>query len=253
MNARRIPAIPATLVVAVATVLLAGCGGQTTTDDDRPAAVDPPAPAAPVDAPVDQPVESQPEPTLDDVPLAAGWPDHAPEPEAIGTELPVERLTADFADYACPSSPQPDPGRADVLRGQYSSVEDYRTRELVVLPDADAAVAWVEALEDHYAACPAVTEDGLRYPLTVLETATGGQSFGVVRSTEHDGQPAIGLSTLHVVRVGRSVLLDTSSGEGWAPDPEADGRRVLDRMATAAAEVIAAMCRFTAAGCGDPS
>ena len=54
---------------------------------------------------------------------------------------------------------------------------------------------------------------------------------------------------LHVIRLGRAVLVDTTSNEaGAGPDPEADVRRQLDAQTTATATVVAAMCAFTEAG-----
>lgn len=186
---------------------------------------------------------------LGDFPLDAGWPaDEDAETEEGGLTLPIDRFTADFADYTCGrAAPAPRPDQR--LRGQFSNVEDYRTRELVVLADADAAVAWVGRLRAFYEACPVKREDDLTYPVTVLESAVGGQSFGVLRATEYLGEPTLGLSALHVVRVGRSVLLDSASGEGMVRDPQVDGPRVLDALSADTTAVVTAMCAFTEAGC----
>ena len=84
----------------------------------------------------------------------------------------------------------------------------------------------------------------------VRRTAEGGESWAVVRRQEYDGHPAVGLEILHVIRLGRAVLVDTTSSEaGAGPDPEADVRRQLDDQTTATAGVVAAMCAFTEAGC----
>ncbi|MDQ3484084.1 MAG: hypothetical protein M3445_01505, partial [Actinomycetota bacterium] len=78
----------------------------------------------------------------------------------------------------------------------------------------------------------------------------GGESFAVVRNTEFDGAPAVGLTVLHFVRVGRSVLIDTASNEvGAGPDLESDIENQIARQVAGTAEVVAAMCRFTEAGC----
>ena len=121
-----------------------------------------------------------------------------------------------------------------------------------MLDDADAAVAYVSRLRDFYAACPEQrSDDGMSYPVAVLDTAVGGQSFGVVRFTESGGEPAIGTMALHVVRVGRSVLLDAHAAEGSAgqQEVEAAARDRLAAMAAASADVVAAQCAFTEAGC----
>lgn len=187
---------------------------------------------------------------LSDFPLGAGWPtDH--EPGTSGTQVPVDTLDPDFASYTC-SAPLPEPAAATgVLRGRYGNVEDDRTRELVTFADADAAVAYVALLDAFFSECPYQTEaDGVTYPVTRVATEVGGRSFGIVRSTEVDGEPAIGLSTLHVVRLGRAVLLDTTAGEGTAvPDAATAGANALEEMTADSADVVAAMCAFTDAGC----
>ena len=48
------------------------------------------------------------------------------------------------------------------------------------------------------------------------------------------GAPGVGLTVLHIVRVGRAVLVDTASNEGGAgPDPEGDIRRQIGEQARA--------------------
>ncbi|MDO9455110.1 hypothetical protein [Nocardioides sp.] len=184
---------------------------------------------------------------LDDFPLASGWPTRTVEPGSAGLELPVDGLLASFPDYACDSR-GPAAGTTDVLRAQYSDVEAYLSRELLTFADADDAVAHLAALRDFYGSCPTPTEDGLSYPLRLVDTEVGGDSFAVVRSTEYDGEPAIGMSALHAVRVGRSILLDSTSGEGIVQDA-GDAEDLAASMATRAADVVAAQCAFTVAGC----
>lgn len=187
---------------------------------------------------------------LANFPLAAGWPDDV-EPGEPGAQVPVDALEPSFSSFTCLAE-TPEPADAvEVLRGRLSNIEDFRTRELVTFPDADAAVAYVSVLDAFYRECPSQTEDdGVVYPVTRIPTRVGGQSFGVVRSTEYDGRPAIGISALQVVRVGSAVLLDTSSTEGsGSPDATTAGTRLLDAMTVDSAEVVAGMCVFTEAGC----
>lgn len=191
-------------------------------------------------------------PAAADVPLAAGWPTTT-EPGEAGVVLPVTDsepdVERDFGTWAC-GTPAPE-ASGEVLRARFADVEDYRARRLVVLPDADAAVSYVSGLRDFYAACPERSGEGMTYPVALVDTAVGGQSFGLVRFTESGGEPAIGVMALHVVRVGRSVLLDAAASEGGAgqQEPEAAARDLLAVMAAASAEVVAAQCAFTEAGC----
>ncbi|WP_134764698.1 hypothetical protein [Nocardioides sp. 1609] len=186
-------------------------------------------------------------PSAGDLPLAAGWPTEVTESGSAGLELPVAELDAPFADHACDSAaPGGDP--TEVVRAQFSDVEAYLGRELLSFADADAAVAFVTDLRDFYAACPTQSEDGLSYPVRTFDTAVGGQSFAVVRSAEHDGRPAIGVSALQVVRVGSAVLLDSTSTEGSAGDAAA-ARNLAEVMTDRSGDVVAAMCAFTVAGC----
>lgn len=192
-------------------------------------------------------------PAATDVPLAAGWP-ATTEPGEAGVVLPVTDsepdVERDFGTWAC-GTPAPE-ASGEVLRARFADVEDYRARRLVVLPDADAAVSYVSGLRDFYAACPEQSgPDATTYPVALVDTAVGGQSFGLVRFTESGGEPAVGTMALHVVRVGRSVLLDAAATEGSAGQQElgAAARDRLGAMATASAEVVTAQCAFTVAGC----
>ena len=111
-------------------------------------------------------------------------------------------------------------------------------------------MAYVTGVRDFYAACP--EEDtgdgtGLAWVTDVRQTQVGGQSYAVVRSIEADGNPAIGLEVLHVVRLGRAVLIDTASNEGSGVESRI--RSQIDQQTAAGAPVVAAMCAFTEAGC----
>lgn len=252
---RRSAALLAT--AAIAAVLLTGCGDDTGTaatpspsvsPDATSEAPEPPtSPAAPV-APVATVAPAVAVDPLAGFPLTAGWGELTAEPGYGGTEFPVDDLSHSFSSYAC-AGPTPRADTTDVLRGQVTGPEYYASRELLVLPDADAAVAHLGALQAFYEDCPEQRGDGTSYPLRVFDTELGSASFGVVRtSVRDDGTPETGLMVLQATRVGRSVLLDVSVGDGIATS-EADARALTDFRAEQSAPVVAAMCAFTEAGC----
>jgi hypothetical protein len=185
-----------------------------------------------------------------DVPLAAGWTDLRPEEGQPGIEFPTDTPQPQLSAWGC-GADAPLPAEVEQLHATYGNVEDYRSRTLLTFPDADAAVAHVADLRRVHDDCPTLSDQGFTYPLVVTDTAVGGQSFGVVRFAEADGVPAVGVVALHVVRLGRAVLLDTAANEGGAgPETrEVQARAQLDRLTKASADVVAAMCAFTEAGC----
>jgi hypothetical protein len=268
---RRLRALLA--LTAVTVLLLTGCGdsdddaapdggqrpGIEQGDDASPSAVPTDSGSEPADAPT-EPAGASDQPTadhspadvdLDDFPLAAGWPEDGAESGSAGLEVPVKKLDDPFDEATCGAA-APAPRTTDALRGQFFDVEAYLSRELLVFPDADAAVAYVSALDDFYAtdACTAQDAAGgeATYPLRRVATKVGGQSFTVVRGTELEGEAQVGMSALQVVRVGRSVLLDTTAGEGLVRDTK-DARDLAASMTDRAADVVAAQCAFSAAGC----
>ena len=158
---------------------------------------------------------------------------------------------AEFSQRTC-GRPAPAPSVVDALRARWTGVEDYRARWLVVLADSDAASAHLAALRDFYADCEEQAADGFRSPFFVVATETGEESFGVGRfEVSGSGAPTTAFTGLHVVRVGRSVLVDTAGNEGGA----APGTRAeitadqLRQMTADTADVVAAQCAFTDAGC----
>ncbi|MEJ7831447.1 MAG: hypothetical protein WKF79_00895 [Nocardioides sp.] len=184
-----------------------------------------------------------------DFPLASGWPGEWELGGRYGPQGPSTSI--DEFDYvACGSALVP-PAIAGRLRASWSNVEDFRSRELLVLVDADQAVAFMGDVASFYEACPEEdSDDGYTSLRQIRATQVGGQSFAVVQNTEFDGAPAVGLAVLHFVRVGRSVLIDTASDEGGAGlDLESDIENQIAEQEADTAEVVAAMCRFTVAGC----
>lgn len=71
-----------------------------------------------------------------------------------------------------------------------------------------------------------------------------------MRTFEYLDAPAIGMEVVHVVRLGRALLVDTTSTEGGGgPDPDAEATAQIARQTEASADVVSAMCAFTQAGC----
>jgi hypothetical protein len=187
----------------------------------------------------------------DDFPLADGYPedDEAELGPGYGRHGPTRDLTP-LPFVAC-GDRLADAPHDDRLLARWTNVEDFRSRQLTTFVDAEQAAARVAALTDFYRRCPTEDEsDGYVQVTDVRRTAYGDESWAVVRRQELGGAPAVGLTVLHVVRVGRAVFVDTASTEGGAgEDPEADILRQVGEQARASAGVVAAMCAYTEAGC----
>lgn len=182
----------------------------------------------------------------DDFPLAAGWPaDSAAEPGPRyglrGPDRSLDPLTWTLCEESLNAT-----GARDRLRADWHNVEDYRGRELLTFTDADAAVAFTGELVAFWGSCPRQDHgDGYESVTEVRPTGVGGESWALLRWSEYEGFPGVGLTVVHVTRLGRSVLIDQASNEGsrdGAPD------QVTAQIA-AADPIVAAMCRFTLAGC----
>ncbi|MDQ4052849.1 MAG: hypothetical protein M3237_09125 [Actinomycetota bacterium] len=186
----------------------------------------------------------------EDFPLAAGWPKDSEPGRRYGLTGPSASLEP-FDLAACGAS-VPTPAATGVLRARWANPEDYRSRELYAFSDADAAVRFIDDVVDFYSGCPREdTGDGFTTVRQVRMTGVGGQSYAVIQTSEFDGAPAVGMQVVHLIRVGHAVLIDVAANEGGAgPDLEADSQGQIDAQTTATADVVAAMCRFTEAGCG---
>ena len=180
-------------------------------------------------------------------PLADGLPDGGAEPGQPGLQGP-NRTLEPLTFSACGSSLD-EPPHVDQLRASWTNVEDYRDRQLTTFEDAAQAVTYVQRLTDFYRSCPEDDADEAGRTMSVLHevnrTAVGGESWAVVTYYEFDGAPAIGLTVVHVIRLGRAVLIDTTSNEGSGPDRNAQ----IQEQTNATVEVVSAMCVFTEAGC----
>lgn len=119
--------------------------------------------------------------------------------------------------------------------------------------DADAADALASSFVGYWRGCERFTSGagaGYESVQEVRPTTGGEESWALVGWTEYDGTPAVGLTVVHVTRLGRAVLIDTASNEsGAGPDREADIDRQIDSQIAATTSVVDAMCRFTDAGC----
>jgi hypothetical protein len=199
---------------------------------------------------------AEPAPIPADFPLAAGWPDDSaaePNPQ-FGLTPPGPALEHPVFDYPACDRALPIPTEIDQLRAMWANIEDLRSRQLLTFPDAGAAAAFVGGAADFYRACGVepVGGDGLTYTWTVVPTGYGGQSVAASSTPSRDGEPAVGVVRMvHLIRLGSAVLIDTSEGEGGGGGPDLPGltRSRAGTMAQAAAPVVAAMCRFTEAGC----
>lgn len=195
-----------------------------------------------------------PTPDTDDIPegfpLAAGWPErHEPGADngLTGPAPDVELVEVlQVCDAALPAAPA-----VDRLGAVWTDVEDYRNRQLLTFEDAEGAIAYQRSLVDAYRACPR-SEDGEGNAALhdVRQTRVGSESWAVVRTFEFQGAQAIGMEVVHVVRLGRALLVDTTSNEGGGgPDPDAQATAQITRQTEASSDVVAAMCAFTEAGC----
>ncbi len=182
----------------------------------------------------------------DDFPLAAGWPDGSvaepgPQHGLRGPDQSLEPLAWEMCDESFTAT-----GARDRLRSDWNNVEDYRGRELLTFTDADAAVSFTGSLVSFWRSCPEEEQDDGYVSLTeVRRTGLGGESWALLRWSEYDGAAAVGLTVVHVTRLGRAVLIDQSSNEGSRTFADEQ----VDAQIAESASVVSAMCRFTEAGC----
>lgn len=182
----------------------------------------------------------------DDFPLAAGWPDDdATEPGPRyglrGPNRTLEPLTWELCESSFTSM-----GARARLRADWNNVEDFRARELVTFDDAESAVVFTDALVSFWRGCPRQDHsDGYESVNDVRRTAVGGESWALLRWSEYDGSAGVGLTVVHVTRLGRAVLIDQSSNEGSRTFADEQ----VDEQIAESAGVVSAMCRYTDAGC----
>jgi hypothetical protein len=183
-------------------------------------------------------------------PLLDGYPeDSESEGGDNGRQGPSSTLEP-IVPEACGSS-VPVPDHVELLRAGWTNPEDYRERQLVTFATTDDALAYEDAILETYARCTREdTSDGYTRVTTVLDTGIGESSGVAVTHYELDGNPAIGLATVHVVRAGRAVLVSTISNEGGGgPDPTQQAQEAAAESEAQLAGVVPAMCLFTEDGC----
>ena len=184
-------------------------------------------------------------------PLASGWDISQVETGELGLKGPDRFL--DSLEFGVCGAAFDDPKYVDRLRVDWTNVEDKRSRQLTTYADADRAVDAVGALTQFFRDCPTEDfDDGFSRVGQVIRTDVGDEAWGVVRHFERAGAPATGLEVIHVVRVGRAVLIDMAGNEGdGASNPEGELQDQLDAMASAIAVPLSRMCGYTKAGCPD--
>ena len=229
-----------TLGAALAVVLVAVLVALGTRQSDRPT----PDPAAerPTGSPSGSTASGSGIP--DDFPLLAGYPTEGAESADGGPQGPDRKMPPIVLE-ACGHRVEPGTP-ADLLRGGWTDVEDFRQRQLTTYDDGEAAQSYVEAVLDAFRTCPREdTSDGYTSVNTLLPHGLGDAGAVAATRYELDGHPAIGHTLVTVVRVGTAVLVAVSSNEGGGgPDVE----RQLSAAAAASGveieDVVAAMCVF---------
>lgn len=238
MRHRLIRGVPAALL---AVVVGSGCAPAAPPDPGTDAGPVAPSPAAPDSG------ERSPHDIPARFPIVAGWPDDDEAEPGLGLEgvgRDLEPLSWELCGDRVSAT-----GARDRLGAAWNNVEDFRRRELLTFDDADVAVAFTSSWVGSWRECPRDDlGDGHVYVHRVRRTGLGGESWALVRRIEYDGYPAVGLTVVHMIRLGRAVLLDSVSNEGGAgPDPTAEVERQIAEQGEAVAPVVAAMCRFTEA------
>jgi hypothetical protein len=233
-------------VIAAPIALYAGRGEQLS-PAPLPTTTSPAPDVTQTSTPTPEPINVAVKEIPDGFPLAASWPDDSQaESDKYGLVRPTRTL--DSLLFSMCDATFEDPDYVDRLRAKWTNPEDYRDRQLTTYADASHAVAAVKALTDFYRGCPTQDSSGGNTLVhQVTRTGVGGDSWALVTYYEFQGAPAIGLDIAHVIRLGRAVLIDTSSGEGSVGDVVTD----LVRMTTATVEPVSRMCVFTDAGCAD--
>jgi hypothetical protein len=198
----------ATLLVALM-LLLAGCAGTSV-----PAA-GPVVPRTPAE-----------------LPLQAGWPDGLHSPLPVSMDLP-----------SCEDGSGPPPDRSGTERLSAHWGKRARGRQLTTYDDRAEATAAARRLAGYYRRCPVTTSRELPWTTTttVRSDTVGDESWVVSCRLDIDGTPT-GATTLLVVRVGSTVLVD-SAGTTFGAGRTAAARAadVVDDQRRRAAELLTAM------------
>jgi hypothetical protein len=231
------------LVLAVP-LLLAGCGGESSSR-----VTDAPASSGPAPSPTPDPSSSAPVGTgpLAGFPLDLGYPDKNGDDHSA---VVVTKRPATRAFRLCRRSAwDPRRGTTHLLGVRFRGEAEYaRGRTLTVYPDAGAAGDAVTRARTAVAACPD-QPDGKRQGTThtLVDRSLSQQSvvwtdtFYNVNGGEQ--QHDTGLVVYEVVRVGRAVLLAYEYGEGNGTP--ASRRHAIARSVRGERAVVARMRRLT--------
>lgn len=123
----------------------------------------------------------------------------------------------------------------DQLAVRSNIPENTQIRQLVLLPDDEAASAAIEDVTKAYAGCTTYTEVpggfSQRYETRALDIAD--QAFSVSVRYEFDQAPAIGRTEMRWVRVGNAVsfTFDTSEAMSDSEDPLRQSDRLVGQLA----------------------
>lgn len=178
----------------------------------------------------------------DGFPLTAGYPDDA----AAGSGQPglqeLSRAVGPLTLAACGREVALPPGRTDLVRAGWSDRDDLRLRNLAVFARAEDARAYADDVLALHRDCPVDTgATGTAVETAVVASDLGEQAGVVVRSTT--GADAAPPQVLHVVRVGRAVLVSLVTGPsvpaGSSPAEAAAQSDTAVREVAAAMEVFA--------------
>jgi len=240
--------VAAVAVIAAPIALFAGRDNMSSPTPAPPSSTSGSPDVEVTTAPTPEPIRVLVKEIPDGFPLAAAWPDDD-QAESEEQGLTGPNRTLDSLLLTLCGSAFDDPEYVDRLRASWTNPEDYRDRQLTTYADADQAVAAVRALTDFYRACPQEEEgsDGYTRVTEVRRTQVGGESWALMKGYEFKGAPAIGLEIIHVIRLGRAVLIDQTANEGSIADFELQ----LDAMTSDSGVPVSRMCAFTEAGCGD--
>lgn len=184
-------------------------------------------------------------------PLADGYPAATGSDQELDGPGPDVNVLADV--LVCDQVPHPTVRSEQRLGVTFTQPEDYRFRELTTYPDEVTASEALTRFVEAYRACPRESFGGTPASVTrteVRQTGLGDDGYTVLRTYESGGMPALGLSQTQAVRVGNALLLSGTSSEASPDDTSVDA--AVRAEETTLRPVVAAMCVFSASGCGTP-
>ena len=116
-------------------------------------------------------------------------------------------------------------------------------RQLLLFPSEQTARTMAGDLVATYQGCPEYKLQRTTVRNQVEDSALGDQGWTVLQTQMRADGTTSSASVVHVVRVGRSVLVAETSVPGNAPAPDPD------TAAVALGAVVGGMCLFTPGGC----